>query len=390
LIGAPLIGAPSTPVPLVDHHAHSVAREIPDRRSFERYLTESAHPAPAGCSWFDSFLGSALLRTCAPVLDLPADARPDEYLARRAELGASEACRRLLRAAGTEALLVDEGYRPQELVPLGELEELAGSPVWRIVRLEHLAERLAAERVPAERFAEVFAERLAAALAGPPPAVACKTVLAYRHGLDVEPSPPGPAEVRVAAAAWLEAARRSGDARLDDPVLLRHLVWEGVRAGRPLQFHTGYGDADLELHRSDPALLTRLVRVAEPAGTPIVLLHCYPYHRQAAHLAGVYPNVSFDVGLALNFVGHRAPAVLSEALETAPFHKLLYSSDAFGLPELHHLAAVQFRAALGEVLAPLGEDAGRVAAMIGAGNARRLYGLPAPAHGAGGSGTGSG
>lgn len=378
---APLSGAPSSTVALLDHHAHSVARRVPDRRGFERYLTESAHPAPAGCSWFDSFLGAALLCTCSPLLDLPAGAGAAEYLARRAELGDAEASRRLLRGAGVEALLVDDGYRPDELVSLAELAELAGSPVRRIVRLEHLAERLAGEGVRPERFADAFAERLAAELAGrePAPAVACKSVLAYRHGLDVEPAEPGPAEVREAAADWLEASRRSGALRLTHPVLLRHLVWVAVRAGRPLQFHTGYGDADLEIHRSDPALLTRLVRLAEPAGTPIVLLHCYPYHRQAAYLAGVYPNVYFDVGLALNFVGHRAPAVLAEALETAPFHKTLYSSDAFGLAELHHLAAVRFRAALVEVLSPLGADAGRVAGMIGAGNARRLYGLAPPA-----------
>ena len=165
-------------------------------------------------------------------------------------------------------------------------------------------------------------------------------------------------------------------------MLLRHLVWMGLRSGVPLQFHTGYGDADLDLHRSDPALLTGLIRRAAPLGTPIMLLHCYPYHRQAAYLAGVYPHVYFDIGLAVNYVGYRATAVLAEAVESAPFHKLLYSSDAFGLAELHLMGALAFREALADVLDPLlsredrsEDEVARVAAMIAAGNARRVYKL---------------
>jgi len=73
---------------------------------------------------------------------------------------------------------------------------------------------------------------------------------------------------------------------------------------------------------------------------------------------------------------------LAEALELAPFGKLLYSSDAFGLAELYHLGAVQFRRALGGVLDRwVGDgdlaaaDAERYATMIGAGNAHRVYDL---------------
>jgi hypothetical protein len=369
--------------PLVDHHVHSVLSDVSDRETLERCLTESGQPAAPGCSYFDSFLGAALLRTCAPVLDLPPTATADEYLARRKELGGEEANRRLLRGAGVTELLVDHGFRGGDLVGVHELAELAGRPVRRITRLEQVAEAVVEDGVDASGFADAFAARLAAELSGPDAAVGCKSVLAYRHGLDVDPAEPGPAEVRE-AAEWLTAAGGGGDPRVSHPVLLRHLVWAGLRAGVPLQFHTGYGDPDLELHRSDPALLTGLIRLAAPLGTPIMLLHCYPYHRQAAYLAGVYPHVYFDVGLAVNYVGYRAAAVLAEALESAPFHKMLYSSDAFGLAELHLMGAWAFRAALAEVLDPLlsrearaEDEVARVAAMIGAGNARRVYNLPA-------------
>ena len=113
-----------------------------------------------------------------------------------------------------------------------------------------------------------------------------------------------------------------------------------------------------------------------------MLLHCYPYHRQAGALANLFPHVYMDVGVALNHVGARSTAVLAEALELTPFHKMLYSSDAFGLPELHYLGAAGFRRDIAAVTAAFvaeglwsATDAARVADMIGAGNARRVYQL---------------
>jgi hypothetical protein len=74
--------------------------------------------------------------------------------------------------------------------------------------------------------------------------------------------------------------------------------------------------------------------------------------------------------------------VLAEMLELTPFGKLLFSTDAYGLPELYLVGAELFRRALGALLDRwTGEgawsrpDAERVAALIAAGNARRLYSL---------------
>ncbi len=161
-------------------------------------------------------------------------------------------------------------------------------------------------------------------------------------------------------------------------MLLRHLLWEGLATGLPLQLHTGFGDPDEDLGRSDPALLSGFLKACAGAGGPVMLLHCYPFHRHAAYLANVLPHVYLDVGLAIPHVGARAAAVLAEALELAPFHKLLFSSDAYGLAELYLVAAASFREALAEVLGGLGASAGdcdRIATMIGCGNARRVYGL---------------
>ncbi|MEN3359138.1 MAG: uncharacterized protein V7637_3120, partial [Mycobacteriales bacterium] len=205
---------------------------------------------------------------------------------------------------------------------------------------------------------------------------------AYRTGLDLDPARPGRAEVAAAAGAWLARCARTGGTRLDDPVLTRYLWWAGADLGLPLQLHTGFGDPDLRLHRSDPALLGDFCAAVAGSGTAVLLLHCYPYHRQAGYLASVHPHVHLDVGLALNHVGPAATTVLAETMELTPFGKLLYSSDAFGLAELYLLGALQFRRALSAVLDGwlatddiTGADADRYATMIGAGNARRVYRL---------------
>jgi predicted TIM-barrel fold metal-dependent hydrolase len=154
-----------------------------------------------------------------------------------------------------------------------------------------------------------------------------------------------------------------------------------VDRGLPLQFHVGFGDPDLQLDRCDPARMTGFLRAVQPRGTTVLLLHCYPFHRQAGYLAHVFPHVYADVGLAVNYVGARAAAVLAESLELIPFAKVLYSSDAYGLAELHYLGAALFRRAFDEVAGGWvaaglwsAADARRVAGMAGAGNAERVYG----------------
>jgi predicted TIM-barrel fold metal-dependent hydrolase len=166
-------------------------------------------------------------------------------------------------------------------------------------------------------------------------------------------------------------------------VLHRFLVWCGIDLGLPVQFHVGYGDADVDLHRGDPLLLTDLLRATEPAGVPVMLLHNYPFHRNAGYLAQVFGHVFVDVGLATHNLGRRADALVAELLELAPFGKVLFSTDAFGLAELYLVSTALFRRALDRFLAAgvadddwTAEDARRAAAMIGAENARRAYRLP--------------
>jgi hypothetical protein len=368
-------------VRLVDHHCHSVVAGPLDRAGFEALLTEGRGPAP-GTSCFDSALGFSVRRWCAPALDLPAHVAPDDYLARRAELGPAEVTRRFLGGAGVGALLVDHGFAAGGLLDPTALGAVAGAPVGEVVRLEAVAEAVADAGVDAAGYGEAVREAVAARtdVAAQPVPVACKSVLAYRAGLDVDPTRPEPDDVVKAADGWLRRREVTGEP-LRDPVLLRHGLWTGIDTGLPLQLHTGFGDVDEDLHRANPALLVGLARLVEPLGVPLMLLHCYPYHREAAWLAQVFAVVHVDVGLAVPHVGARGTTVVAELLELAPYSKVLYSSDAFGLPELHLLGALRFRSALGGLLEHLcatdelaPADAERVATMIGTDNARRVYG----------------
>jgi uncharacterized protein len=366
-------------IPLVDQHCHPVVLADPERSQFELMLSEARDPQARGVTEFDTQVGLAVRRWSAPVLGLPPHADPDEYLARRSSLGPDESSRRLLLACGTSDLLVDTGLVVPGMCNLEELRRLSAARVHEVVRLETVAEALAAGEVGADEFGAALTAELGRRAEG---AVGFKTVAAHRVGLDLPAVPPDAAEVRRAADRWLARCRRTSRYRLDEPTLVAHAVWSCLPLGLPVQVHTGFGDPDLTLHRADPSLLTPFLRALPAEAPPIVLLHCYPYHRQAACLAAVFPKVALDLSLAVNHVGARAADVVAETLELAPFGSVLYGSDGIGLAELHHLGAVLFRRALPQVLEEwvtddvlTAADASRYARMIARDNARRIYAL---------------
>ncbi len=360
---------------LVDHHCHGAVTDDLDRSAFASLLTEGE--AWPGVSPFDSPVGVAVRRHCAPLLDLPRHAPADAYVARRAELGAAEVNRRFLRASGAGVFCVDTGYAPHRVTGPAELARAADATAYEVVRLEGVAESVAAAGVEPDGYAEAFRTATWEAVRRPG-VVGVKSVAAYRTGFDLDPALPGPDEVTEAARHW-----SAGGGRLADPVLMRHLLWTAVDLGLPLQLHTGFGDSDLRMHRVDPTHLTDWLHLT--AGTiPVVLLHCWPYQRQAAYLSAVFEQVYLDVGLTLHHVGPaRAGTILAEALEITPFRKLLYSSDAYGIAEFHHLGAVAFRQGLAGLLRERVDadelalpDALRLARWTGRDNARRIYRLP--------------
>ena len=203
-----------------------------------------------------------------------------------------------------------------------------------------------------------------------------KSVLAYRGGFDGDLTEPSAAEVASAAARW----RDDGGRRLTDRVLLRFGLHQALRVGKPLQFHVGFGDRECDLHQANPLLLLDFLR--QSGDIPIVLLHCYPYEREAGYLAQAFNNVYLDGGLGINHLGARSPAFIARLLELAPFRKIVYSSDGFGPAELHYLSSTLWRNGIQRVLGGFvdagdwsASDAMRVVDLIARGNAARIYRL---------------
>lgn len=364
-------------VELVDHHCHGVLEHDLDRASFEDLITESDRPGPPGTTFFDTQLGFMIRRYCAPLLGLPAFASPEDYLTRRTELGAAEVNRRLLTGQGYSTLLIETGHRGDEILDPVGMGERAQSGVAEVVRLERIAEEVAEAGVVASQFRTEFAAELDSRLQT---AVGVKSIAAYRIGLDFNPARPGPDEVDSAVGQWIHGTQ--GPARLEDETIIRHLIWEAVDRSVPIQFHIGYGDPDVDLHRCNPLLLTEFLRLSRDSGATVMLLHCYPFHREAGYLAHCFEHVYCDVGLAVNYTGAQAAQIIAESLELTPFHKALFSSDAWGAAELYCLGAQLFKDGLDTVLADWSRRHGwpeaelrRITTMITAGNARRVYRL---------------
>jgi len=383
-------------VPLVDHHVHGAFRHDGPRARLENGLNEaSTDPMPNWMAPFDTQLGFAVRRWCAPLLDLPKHAEPDAYWERRNALGETEVTRRFLSAAGVGTWIVDTGFGGDEILGTSDITALSGGvPSREIVRLETIAEALISESNGAASVGSAdFAERYRAALAervaahgSEPGAVGVKSVIAYRAGFDIDWSRPSDATVQRAADAWHAALHASIEGRatprLEDPTLLAFIIHTAIEQSLPLQLHVGFGDRDLDLDRTNPLLLLDFLRMPQVQRVPVFLLHCYPFERQAGYLAQAFANVYLDVGLALNYLGAASTSLVARSFELAPFSKILYSSDAWGPAELHYLGARLWRNAMQKVIGDWvaddqwsAPDALRIVEAVAAENARRAYTL---------------
>src|SRR5207248_3040732 len=123
---------------------------------------------------------------------------------------------------------------------------------------------------------------------------------------------------------------------------------ECVRLGVPLQVHCGLGDLDQDLGESSPLGVRQLLVHERYADLRLALLHCYPFHREAAYLCSVHPGVFMDLSLAIPLASTDGARAMREVLGLCPWSKLLYATDASRLPELYLVASQLYREALAE------------------------------------------
>lgn len=337
-------------IPLVDHHAHGILLDRPSLDEFRGRFSESDDPR----QWPHIATGVTYRRAIGALAAFfDVECSEDAVHRHRVETDPAEYAAALLGATGTETLLIDDGFPPPGTgTSCADLGALAGCAARPVLRIERVAEE-----------GGVGAVRAAVASARADGFAGLKTVAAYRGGLD------------LSAAAEQEPAQHRVEGRAMVTALIAALeANEATGDPLPVQVHTGFGDRDLFLPAADPTHLKPLIE--RFAQTPFVLLHCWPFVRQAGWLAHVYANVFFDLSLTIPHVARPAEA-LREALELGPVSKLLYASDAARTPELYYLAAIWWRAALAEVLPELldARDAEDAARMILRDNARSLYRL---------------
>jgi predicted TIM-barrel fold metal-dependent hydrolase len=196
-------------------------------------------------------------------------------------------------------------------------------------------------------------------------------------------------DAESAFTAVQREAHEKGSVRLvSKPVVdyFCHIALEEAdRQELPFQFHTGYGDPDVDLLLANPLYLRDAIE-RYPRARFILLHESYPYMRQAAFLAMVYPNVWADVSMVLPPLdwGENVQS-FRQIMGVAPMNRIMYSSDATNIPEMHWLGPSRARSILRLVLGEMidrneidEDEAMEFARLILHDNAVEVYEMRAP------------
>ncbi|KPV42893.1 amidohydrolase family protein [Alicyclobacillus ferrooxydans] len=326
-------------IPLIDHHCHSIVSET--RKGDAEALLRVTSEAPSTYPLRDLLerpIWHAVLEYVSRYTGRKVTSY-DDVASVLAEADYQAYCQALFQDAGYEALYVDTGFAPREALGLKELGEVTGTRTYPVLRLESVAEAAYEDSSSfADWWEHVRAEVSQARVHG---YIGGKSIAAYRCGLGLHKV--SEEDAKAAYAQW----KASGSPRLTSETLLNFLVWESApllaEQSLPLQFHTGYGDPDTDLRLGNPLHMKDFIETFTPQGLSVVLLHTYPYQREAGFLASVYEGVYFDTSLILPLGLSASRRVVAEALELAPYSRFLFASDAHTRPEMFAVAAELYR-----------------------------------------------
>ncbi|KDN45690.1 hypothetical protein RSAG8_04774, partial [Rhizoctonia solani AG-8 WAC10335] len=375
-------------IPLIDNHAHNVFRSYNPSGNYPREMIVSEATGSALNDSIHSLAHLRMRKQLAQFLQLPADASWNTVQTTAQNRDYETFCQDLVKAAGIQIILFDDGFVNEFCHPMAWHNRLTPYPNKRIVRIETLFESIVAAVGPQVAFDD-FIHAIKKS-ADDQDVVGFKSIAAYRSGLDIQPSNAGTGYAISSAPSQVieqEIQRQAGPPfRVEHPAVVKWLLNTTLSIisglGKPIQFHTGLGDSDIDLTKSDASLLQPLIK-AYP-DVPFVLLHSgYPYARQAGYLATVYSNAYLDFGLAIPLLsGSGQRDLVHQLMELCPTNKLLWSSDAAFHPERFYLGALQSRQALSEVLAEYVdrqeiqfEEAIGIAKQVFFENSNKLYSL---------------
>jgi hypothetical protein len=336
----------------VDHHVHQPykrAHAIPVEE-LRRPFTEASNPAV----WTENLHTLVGYRWMVRELARLVGAEPTEaaVLAARNAMDATRYHRLLADAANLEACYADDLFAFGQCYTIDEWQALIERPVHRVLRVEIFVEQGYADCPTLDD----ALHRLAEEIVHPSrPLVSLKSIAGYRSGLAFDP--PSATQRHAAADAYTrlrDAVLAGGSGRIAEKALVDTIVWTaletGAPQGLPMQFHIAFGDDDIVMTKNDPTLMRALFQHEPFRASPLVLLHCYPFHQQAGYLASIYPNVYVDLGLTIPVVGPGAARVLAEVLEMCPTRQLLASTDGHMEPEFQWFSIFVWRWAITRVL----------------------------------------
>jgi len=399
--------------PVVDNHAHNILR--PRQLKTADFLTITTEAS--GEALEDARKSLPHLRAVKQLrtlYDLPEDADWPAIVGKRVELLERDAGALMKKCfEGTATILVDDGLDSGENIESYSWhDQYTHSPCKRIVRIETVAADILSDlhqqgKLPIGvaiadeeacslgwvSFITEFEQAILAALSDDQ-VVGFKSVICYRTGLDVltgrdfEVTEEGLRSFRkhylpdCVTRNFRVEAKGMNDALVISACKLIAASVQQSGTAKPLQFHTGLGDNDINLLDSNPACLQPLI-TAFP-NVPIVLLHSsYPYTREAGYLATVYKNVYLDIGEVFPMVSRSGQGqIVRQAFELTPFSKVLWSTDGHHFPETYWLANLQGRQALEKVICGFVQagdlsvlEAREAVADVLYNNSNKLYGL---------------
>ncbi len=358
-------------IKIIDSHAHPIFKKNAEFKfPFWSAFSEGFHSGAGRYEVINTIYYQRSLRMLARLYNC----REDEVEKARKKIKPGELFYLCCSSGGVESVYLDDGFLKRYSYSVKWHAKFINSK--RILRIEMLAEELAEKNLVFSDFIDLFSDLL---IKNVPDVVAFKSIIAYRFGLDYEKTGLKSAKVEYNLI-------RGKKLRLDYKKLLCYLLeiamLIAVKHNIPMQFHTGFGDADLNLLKANPLYLSNIFKNSLLSGLKVILLHAgYPYYKEAAWLASVYPNVYIDIGLAVPSLSYdEIDAMLSAITALCPFNKIIYSSDAHFVPELYYIGSITVRNAINTFLSRLVKNheissnfAETAAAMILRNNAAGVY-----------------